>query len=171
MEFAVFQFLPIDFCLVTRHHWGESGSVFLTPPPHQIFVHIDEIHSEPSFLQVEQFKLSSLSLYILVPSSFLCLFTGPTPVYPGLLCAEEPRTGPSTPVVFHQCWADGSDHSPQFAGNTSPHTAQDTVGHLCHKGSALAHVQLLVCHNPQILLFCSCQPPACTVHGVVLPQG
>ncbi|KAK4828308.1 hypothetical protein QYF61_025320 [Mycteria americana] len=47
----------------------------------------------------------------------------------------------------------GKVHLPQPAGNTPPDAAQDTISLLCCKGTLLAHVQLGVHQDPQVL-FC-----------------
>lgn len=56
----VFHSAPVAPCPVTEHQWKEPGSIIFAPS-FQLFIHINEIHSEPPLLQANQ-PLSSLSL-------------------------------------------------------------------------------------------------------------
>lgn len=39
----------------------------------------------------------------------------------------EVNTGPRTPDVSHQCWAEGKDDPPRHAGSALPNAAQDAT--------------------------------------------
>lgn len=99
MVFPVFQFVPISSCLVTGHHWGESGSVFFTSHP-QVFILTGLFPL--SFLFCGLKNPSSLSLscvtYAPRPKPSPWLFAGFTLVYTGLPCTRESFTAklPST---------------------------------------------------------------------------
>lgn len=41
MELPVFMFVPIDSCIITKHHWKEPVSATFIPSL-QVFIHIDE---------------------------------------------------------------------------------------------------------------------------------
>lgn len=51
-----------------------------------------------------------------------------------------------------ECLAKGDNHSLPCTGHAAVNTAQDTAGHLCCWSTVQAHVQLDVCHGPQVLL-------------------
>ena len=97
----------------------------------------------------------------------------PPPVYPYLSYSGEPRTGPSTPDVSPQCWAEGKYHLPQPAGNAPPNAAQEAVSLCCCKGAWLACGQL-VHHDHQVLHKAAFKPvkPQCVlVHGIFPSVG
>ena len=54
-------------------------------------------------------------------------------------------------VRFLQCRAEGQDHLLQPVGHAPFDTAQDTVGFLGCEGTFLAHVQLPIHKDPQVL--------------------
>lgn len=54
----------------------------------------------------------------------------------------ELSTGPGTPDVSHQSWADGKGDLPQYAGNALPNAAQDAVGLDQWRNILLAHIQV-----------------------------
>lgn len=80
----MFQVVLIASVPDTGHHCKELGSIFFVLS-HQIFVHIDEVTSEPSFLQAEESQLSRPFLIGVMLQSLqqLCY---PWLVFPVCLC-------------------------------------------------------------------------------------
>lgn len=64
----------------------------------------------------------------------------------------------SAPSVAHQCSAECKDHLPWLCGNVLSNAAQNVIGPPCHKGTCLAHVQLVVHQKPQVLCSAAFQP-------------
>uniref|UniRef100_A0A8D0KQB7 Uncharacterized protein n=1 Tax=Strix occidentalis caurina TaxID=311401 RepID=A0A8D0KQB7_STROC len=102
--------------------------------------------------------------------------TRPGPIRPALSqnprilqVGKAPRDHRVQPSVWpHQCRAQGDCHLPASAGHTISNTSQDAVGFLGPLGTLLAHGQLLVNENPQILLFQTAPatpPQACSHAG------
>lgn len=60
VEFHVFLLVPFASCPVSKHYWKETGSLIFIIS-HQVFLRIDEIPLEFSFLQTEQPQLSLTS--------------------------------------------------------------------------------------------------------------
>lgn len=77
-----------------------------------------------------------------------------------------PELEPGLHMWPQQCWGEGKDQLPRPAGNIPrPNAAQDTVGHLCPKGTLLAYNQLFVHQTLRSFLhssFLPGQPSACT---------
>ncbi|KAK4807083.1 hypothetical protein QYF61_018424 [Mycteria americana] len=86
--------------------------------------------------------------------------------------------GPKPNTVFevqpHQCRVQGHNHFPTPAGHTIFDTSQDAIGFLGHLGTLLAHIQLAVNQQPQVLLclaaFQPLFPKPMALHGVVVTQ-
>lgn len=74
------------------------------------------------------------------PSIIFMVFCRCSPVHPHTSCLGEPRTGPSSPNVSHQCWGEGNALLPQ----PSVSAAQDAVGLLCCKATLLVHHLLTI---------------------------
>ena len=74
----------------------------------------------------------------------------------------------------HQLWIKGKDDLSLPAVNTLSNESQDTMWHFCWKGTLLAHVQLGVYQDPQVLFYQPAfqlgSPQYVLVHGVVPPQ-
>lgn len=100
MELPLFYFVPVVSCPVSGNHCEESG-LHLLCYPHQVFIHMDRISLNP--ISVSLLCMSAA----LSPSSSPWPFAGLTPLCPCLSCAGEPRVGPITPDVSHQCWQRG----------------------------------------------------------------
>jgi len=66
------------------------------------------------------------------------------------------------------CKAEGKDHLPRLAGNVLPNAAQKVVGLLSHKVAWLAHVQLCVQQDPQVL-FCKVAFQSVSLQPLLVP--
>ena len=122
------QFVHVGSCPVTGRHWV-SGSVSFASPVTYLYILIRPIQPLITFVSL-CWTCSS------VPTSY---FT------------REPATGHSIPDGFQQHWAEGKDHLTTPASNALPATAQGAVGCLGCKGTLLAHAQLSIHHNTQVL--------------------
>ena len=104
----------------------------------------------------------------------LCSPAGPSPAVPCLSWTGEPRTGHSTPDVASPGQSRGEDHLPWPAGHAPPNAPQDPTGLLGHQGTLLAHGQLAVHQNSQVLLhraaFQQVSPSLCWCMGLFLPR-
>ncbi|KAK4815896.1 hypothetical protein QYF61_009947 [Mycteria americana] len=86
--------------------------------------------------------------------------------------------GPTLNTAFevwpHQCRVQGHDHFPSPAGHTISDTSQDAIGLRGHLGTLLAHIQLAVDQQPQVLLcwaaFQPLFPKPVLLHGVLVTQ-
>ncbi|KAK4816620.1 hypothetical protein QYF61_019319 [Mycteria americana] len=88
--------------------------------------------------------------------------------------SEGPNTEHSIQVRPHQCRVQGHDHFPSRAGHAIFDTHQDAILFLGHLGTLLAHIQLAVDQDPQVL---SCRaafqplfPKPVALHGVAMAQ-
>lgn len=115
----MFQVVPAASCPVTAHHWEQPGSIFSSAPVGYLCKHKIPL----KLPQVEKSHLSQslLILYWLIQllqvlnclhgtSLDSCQF-----VHISFVLGE-PRTGPRTPHVSHQCWVQVQDHLPRPAG-------------------------------------------------------
>lgn len=118
MEYPLFQFVSIASHPVMRHHWEESGSLFLTLPVHIRYLYTlirpswaSGSISVPSVLQAKPYQFSQ-PLLIWRCSSGL-------PLYVCVSCTEEPSAGPTTPDVSHQDLAEEKVHLSSRGGNAA----------------------------------------------------
>ena len=123
------QFVPTVSCPVTGHYWKDPGSILFLPF-FQIFIYIDKIPVEPSFLQAKQSQLFQLFLIreMLESLNYLC-----GPLLDSLyrmnvsLVLGSPELDTILRVWPHQCWAEWKDCLSQSASYTTPNAAQDTI--------------------------------------------
>ncbi|KAK4830413.1 hypothetical protein QYF61_010944 [Mycteria americana] len=103
-------------------------------------------------------------------TSFVAL-SGHAPAPQCLSCSEGPKLFEVWP---HQCRVQQHDHFPSPAGHTVPDTSQEAVGFLGYLGTLLAHIQLAVDQQPQVLFrqaaFQPLFPKPVALHGVVVTQ-
>ena len=87
-------------------------------------------------------------------------------------------TGPKMNTVFqvwpHQCPVQGDNHFPTPAGHTIPDTSQDAIDLLCHLGTLLAHIHLIVNQHSKVLFhqaaFKPLYPKPVALYGVDVTQ-
>lgn len=92
----MFQFVVIDSCPDTRHHWKEPSSFFT--PSFQVFIHSDELPSEPSPGSAVPALCSQEGCSS--PFSILVALCWTHSVqYVRVSCSEEPKTAHCTPAV------------------------------------------------------------------------
>ena len=58
MELPMFKFQSIVLCPITAHHQEEPGLIHLPPTSLQIFINVNQIHSQLSFPQAEQMQVT-----------------------------------------------------------------------------------------------------------------
>jgi len=133
MEFPVFHTVPIASCLFTGYLWEESGSDSLLLLV-DIWVHWED----------PLWACSSVGWIFLGLDSHQC------DCISSVLGSW--KQDPALWVWAHQCWAEGKVHLPWPAGKVLYSAAQGPVGCLCCKGALLAHGQLGVHQDPQVLL-------------------
>ncbi|PKU38344.1 hypothetical protein llap_11351 [Limosa lapponica baueri] len=105
------------------------------------------------------------------PSAASLPFSGHAPAPQCPSSSEGRKLNTVLKVQPHQCQAREDDHFPSPAGHTVSDTSQDAVGHL---GTLLAHIQVAVDQQPQVL-FCWAAfqplfPQPVALHGVVVTQ-
>ncbi|KAK4827917.1 hypothetical protein QYF61_022365, partial [Mycteria americana] len=147
---------------------GEETDMHLTTTSFQVVVESDEVSPQPPFLQTKQPQFPQPLLIRLVLQTLPQLRCPSLDMLQPLNVSLVVR-GPKLNTVF-----EGDNHFPSPAGHTISDTSQDAVGFLGHLGTLLAHIQLAVNQNPQVLL---CQaafqplfPKPVALHGVVVAQ-
>ncbi|KAK4826730.1 hypothetical protein QYF61_010983 [Mycteria americana] len=92
----------------------------------------------------------------------------------GKVGKEGVRLPPRAWTCLHSLFSFELLPSAQCRGIEDPLDPQDTISLLCGKGTLLVHVQLGVCHDPQVLLcratFQLGVPQHILEHGIVPPQ-
>ena len=161
--FPVFQFVPIASSPVTGHHWKEPGCILFASSL-KVFIHVWDPPSwafpSPGWT-VPAFSAFPHRRDVPVPPSSSWPFIGPSPVCRRLSCTGEPRTGHSTPGVASPVLSRGEGEPPSTCWQCFVKCNPDTIHLLCSKGTSLAHVQLGIHQDPQVLFcFPAGQPPA-----------
>lgn len=157
--FVIFKqnFLCFNLCpllLVTEQHSESSLSLFFTLLSRCFYAWTRSLWAFLSLCWTGSALwgfpcMNDVSLLSLWPS------TGLTPASPF------PLTKLHMPGVASPVLKEDSCHLLGPAGSSAPNTAQDAAGHLCCKGTLLAHSQLFAHWNIQVLL---CQHP-CPCEG------
>ena len=139
------QFVVISPSPIVTDCWKESGLLPLPPAP-QVFIDIDQIPSESSFLKAEQTHVTQPFLIgeVLQALYHLC---GPPldslQEIPVFFCTREPRTGHSTPGEAWPGQNRGGGSPPLTYGHNLINEPQDAIGLLDHQDTLLAHGQLV----------------------------
>lgn len=168
-------FLYFNFCLLCLDlslSWLSSLAIFtllmrysctLIRPPH------------PFSLQAEQTQLLTFPLYVRCssPISPVWLCAGLTPLFPHPVFGS-PATDPALRMWPYQCWVEGQNLLSQHCGGACPNAVREAVGHVCHRGTVLAHAQFGVHEDPPHLFLQSRLPAGQTQpvmeHGISHPQ-
>ena len=178
MEFPGLQFVSVASCPVTGYCWKETGSIFtasyqylykLVRSPQAFSFQAEQSHLS-AFPHMQRFQfpnhLNGPLLHSLSCTSMTCLFQ------------QSPELATALQMCFTRAErAEGNNlfwrHSGR-AGNTLCSAPRDAVGCPSRKGALLAHVQLGVCQECQLLsckaTFQLVSPQPVPVHGVILHQ-
>lgn len=139
-------FLYFSLCQLLLHLWAPLGMSPSSLPPPINSIHI-LIRTHPRLLFSSLNNTNSLSIisyqmlqsltYLHDLSLNLLQYIHTTHVL------GSPELDPAL-KMSHQRWIEGKDHFPLLPGDAFPSTTHETVGLLCHRGTLLAHDQLVV---------------------------
>ncbi|KAK4813829.1 hypothetical protein QYF61_001833 [Mycteria americana] len=157
----------ISSCPITCY-LGEETDTHLSTTSFQVVVESNKVSPQPPFLQAKQpqFPQPLLIRLLLQTLHQLCC--------PSLHTLQHLNVslvvgGPKLNTVF-----EGHDHFPSPAGHAIFDTSQDAIGFLGHRGTLLAHIQVVVSQHPQVL-FCLAAfqplfPKPVALHGAAVAQ-
>jgi len=143
----------LSFPLPTDH-WKEVGHVPLTPTL-KIFININQIPSESSFLMAEQTQFAQpfLTGEMLQALHHLCgSLLDPLQEIPIFYVLGSPELNTQLQVRPDQCRVEREDHFPWPTGHSPFNAPQDPIGLLNHQGTVRAHRQTVIYQDPQVLL-------------------
>lgn len=154
--------IPLCHCCLLSCHWApleESSSIFFALTIRYLCTLIRPPWDYSSLQQTV--PVLSASPHMRDDSS-QGPSTGLTPVCLYFCFNREPRPGPCTPCVSHQCWLEWKNHLPRPPGHTTPNAAQEAVGSCSTRTPRVFSVRLLSRWSAPSMYWCQ---------GLFLPIG